>query len=225
MNSEQLARNLYHINQQIKENKAADQNVTLIAVTKTVDIPTMKQLYDLGVRHFAENRVTTFLEKYEALQVYPDIVWHYIGRLQTRQVRSVLPYVDYFHALDRPSLAKEINKRATKPVNCFVQVNVSGESSKAGGSMEATMEWIEDLAQFSQIHIVGLMTMAPIDASDSELHQYFKSLKELQISIAAQKRHHALCHELSMGMSQDYPIAVAEGATFVRVGSALFEAV
>ncbi|MBS4462542.1 YggS family pyridoxal phosphate-dependent enzyme [Aerococcaceae bacterium zg-B36] len=224
MKVEQLAKNLQSVEQQIRANQVENQQVTLVAVTKTVDIETMKQLYDLGIHHFAENRVTTFLEKYEVLKSCPDIVWHYIGRLQTRQVRAVLPYIDYIHALDRPSLAEEINKRATKPVKCFVQVNVSGEESKAGGTAELTHAWIDKLADYPNLHIIGLMTMAPIDADDAALHQYFSALKQLQLMIAAKQLSHAPCHELSMGMSQDYPIAVAEGATFVRVGSALFEA-
>ena len=130
--------------------------------------------------------------------------------------------IAYFHALDRMSLAKEINERAEKPVSCFVQVNVTGESSKHGLSASEAIPFIKSLEGFPNITVVGLMTMAPIDATDVELRRCFKDLKIIQEQVAALNLAHAPCTETSMGMSQDYPIAIAEGATFVRVGSAFF---
>ena len=107
------------------------EDVTVIAVTKTKPAEQVEELYRLGYRHFAENRLEGLLEKQEALP-QEDIIWHYIGTLQTRKVKQVINRIAYFHALDRPSLAKEINERAEQPVSCFVQVNVTGESSKHG---------------------------------------------------------------------------------------------
>lgn len=197
------------------------EDVTVIAVTKTKPAEQVEELYRLGYRHFAENRLEGLLEKQEALP-QEDISWHYIGTLQTRKVKQVINRIAYFHALDRPSLAKEINERAEQPVSCFVQVNVTGESTKHGLSASEAVPFIQSLESFPNIIVVGLMTMAPIDATDVELRQCFKDLKIMQEQVAALNLPYAPCTETSMGMSQDYPVAIAEGATFVRVGSAFF---
>lgn len=201
-----------------------DSLATIVAVTKTVDSATMELLYQAGQRHFAENRPDTFASKKEELShLNEDMVWHFIGNLQSRQVKKIINDIDFLHSLDRFSLAKEIQKRAENPVNCFLQVNVSGEDSKSGFSPEQLQETLYALAQYDKVRVVGLMTMAPINATEDELHSYFKQLKSLQVDIQAQNIPYAPCAEVSMGMSQDYPIAVQEGATFVRIGSAFFE--
>lgn len=222
---EQLQFNKNQIETSVTENAVNKDSIpTIIAVTKTVDSSTIEALYELGQRHFAENRPEMFLEKFDTLsEKYPEIVWHFIGNLQTRPVKKIINQIDYLHSLDRISLAKEIQKRAGKPVNCFLQVNVSGEDSKSGFSPEQLEGVILEIAQYDKVKIVGLMTMAPIDASDDELHVYFNRLKRLQVDIEAKSIPSAPCTELSMGMSQDYPIAVQEGTTFLRVGSAFFE--
>lgn len=130
--------NLQKVTAQIEraceESNRQAKEVTLVAVTKTIDAAGITELYDLGIRHFGENRADVFQEKTVALADKEDICWHYIGSLQTRKVKDVLPQIDYLHSLDRSSLAKEIEKRATKPVKCFLQVNISGEESKHGFS-------------------------------------------------------------------------------------------
>ena len=195
----------------------------LIAVSKTVGADQIQALYDLGHRHFGENRYHALLEKQAALaQTAPDIVWHFIGRVQTRQVKEFINQIDYLHALDRFDLAKEIQKRADHPIKCFLQVNVSGEESKTGYEPEQVFAAIEQLAPYDKIEIVGLMTMAPADALEGELHFFFKTLKHLQLLVQEAGYPHAPCTELSMGMSQDYTMATEEGASFLRVGSALF---
>lgn len=195
----------------------------LVAVSKTVDADQIQALYDLGQRHFGENRYPTLLEKQATLaQTAPDIVWHFIGRVQTRQVKEFINQIDYLHALDRFDLAKEIQKRADHPIKCFLQVNISGEESKTGYEPEQVFAAIEQLAPYDKIEIVGLMTMAPADALEGELHFFFKTLKHLQLLVQEAGYPHAPCTELSMGMSQDYTIATEEGASFLRVGSALF---
>ena len=195
----------------------------LVAVSKTVGADQIQALYDLGQRHFGENRYPTLLEKQATLaQTAPDIVWHFIGRVQTRQVKEFINQIDYLHALDRFDLAKEIQKRADHPIKCFLQVNVSGEESKTGYEPEQVFAAIEQLAPYDKIEIVGLMTMAPADALEGELHFFFKTLKHLQLLVQEAGYPHAPCTELSMGMSQDYTIATEEGASFLRVGSALF---
>lgn len=196
--------------------------VTCVAVTKLRTLEETEVLYEHGLRHFGENRVEGLLEKQAYFQ-QDDIKWHFIGSLQTRKVKEVINRIDYFHSLDRESLAKEINKRAEKPINCFVQVNVTGEESKHGLAPQELDGFIECLAAYPNIMVIGLMTMAPIDADDALLHQSFKHLKQLQEAIAAKNLPYAPCTETSMGMSGDYQIAIQEGATFVRIGSSFFE--
>ena len=132
------------------------------------------------------------------------------------------PQIDYFHALDSLSLAKEIQKRATKVIRCFVEVNITGEESKHGFRKEDVLPFIQELADLDKIQIVGLMTMAPFGASEEVLHATFRELKELQMTVNEKHLSFAPCTELSMGMSNDFPIAVEEGATFIRIGTALF---
>ena len=207
----------------IQKHSPEGKQPQLVAVSKTVDADQIQALYDLGQRHFGENRYPAFLEKQAALaQTAPDIVWHFIGRVQTRQVKEFINQIDYLHALDRFDLAKEIQKRADHPIKCFLQVNVSGEESKTGYEPEQVFAAIEQLAPYDKIEIVGLMTMAPADALEGELHFFFKTLKHLQLLVQEAGYPHAPCTELSMGMSQDYTMATEEGASFLRVGSALF---
>ena len=207
----------------IQKHSPEGKQPQLVAVSKTVGADQIQALYDLGQGHFGENRYPALLEKQATLaQTAPDIVWHFIGRVQTRQVKEFINQIDYLHALDRFDLAKEIQKRADHPIKCFLQVNVSGEESKTGYEPEQVCAAIEQLAPYDKIEIVGLMTMAPADALEGELHFFFKTLKHLQLLVQEAGYPHAPCTELSMGMSQDYTIATEEGASFLRVGSALF---
>ena len=151
-------------------NRALDA-VSVIAVTKYVDVQTAEALLPLGVRHIGENRVDKFLEKYQALKDYP-VTWHLIGTLQRRKVKEVIPFVDYFHALDSLKLAQEIQKRTDHVVKCFLQVNISGEESKHGFSKEELLELLPELAKLDQIEYVGLMTMAPFEADSDELKEF-----------------------------------------------------
>lgn len=221
-----IENNLAEVNQKIEQACAqVNRNrseVTLIAVTKTVDIQTTSELIDLGQVHIAENRADKFLAKQAALPS-KDIVWHYIGNLQRRKVKEVINEVDYFHALDSLRLADEIQKRANHVIKCFVEVNVSGEESKHGFALEEVRDFILSLENHEFIRVVGLMTMAPFDSTSQQQHEIFKQLKQKQLEIEALNLSYAPCHDLSMGMSNDYEIAVMEGATYVRVGTALFK--
>lgn len=218
-----IQQNLATINQTIHQNQKTEPP-TLIAVTKQVDADTMRELFNLGVHHFGENRTHVMLEKLAQLEEIKDeVTWHFIGHLQTRQVRDIINHIDYLHSLDRPSLAKEVNKRARQPVNCFVQVNVSGEASKSGFAPEEVLEFIEFVEKYPNIYVVGLMTMAPYEATEAELHTYFAELRQLQQDIAGRSYPFAPCQWLSMGMSRDYPIAIQEGADFVRIGTAIYQ--
>lgn len=202
------------------EKAGRSNDVHLIAVTKTIDAEGIRELYDLGLRNFGENRADVFLEKYEALKDLPDIVWHFIGSLQTRKVRDIVEKVDAIHSVDRPSLVKEIEKRATKRTQCFLQINISGEESKHGFTKESAIRFLKE-ADFKNIEMIGLMTMAPLTENVGELHQVFHELKQLQRDIQKLGLNRVPCKELSMGMTNDYMIAIEEGATHIRVGRAL----
>ncbi|MGT2742472.1 YggS family pyridoxal phosphate-dependent enzyme [Streptococcus plurextorum] len=196
--------------------------VSIIAVTKYVDNNVASQLIEAGVRHIGENRVDQFLDKHNALSEKP-VIWHLIGSLQRRKVKDVINRVDYFHALDSLSLANEIQKRALKTIKCFLQVNISGEESKHGFSVEELDHVLLELAHLDKIELVGLMTMAPLGADDQTLIDIFQKAKILQEQIQAKKIANMPFTELSMGMSGDYHLAIQEGATFVRIGTAFFE--
>lgn len=207
-----------NITQALERSNRID-SVHIIAVTKEVDIERTVEAIDAGLVHLGENRPEGLNNKFNAID--RDVNWHYIGSLQTRKVKQVIDQIDYLHSLDRISLAEEIQKRAKKPVKCFVQANVSGEQSKHGLSQEEVIPFIQQLEQFDKIQIVGLMTMAPYTNDEKIIREVFKKLKMLQQQVANLQLSYAPCTELSMGMSNDYIIAVEEGATFVRVGTAL----
>ena len=153
---------------------------------------------------------------------YP-VTWHLIGTLQRRKVKEVIPYVDYFHALDSLKLAQEIQKRRDQVIKCFLQVNISGEESKHGFSKEELLELLPELAKLDQIEYVGLMTMAPFEADSEELKEIFKETQALQAEIREKQIPNMPMTELSMGMSRDFKEAIQFGSTFVRIGTAFFK--
>ena len=197
-------------------------SVKIIAVTKYVDSSIAKDLIKTGIEHIGENRVDQFLEKYEALADL-DLTWHLIGSLQRRKVKDVINYVDYFHALDSVKLAAEIQKRANKPIKCFLQVNVSKEESKHGFMVEEVHQAIDAIKEYDKIELVGLMTMAPFGADQAELDEIFSKTHALQKELSEGGLARMSFSELSMGMSGDYKEAIAHGSTFVRIGTAFFK--
>lgn len=217
-----IKENLKLIQHQIenaKQRANAEQSVQIIAVTKEVNVNRTEEAIEAGLVHLGENRPEGLLNKLDSIK--SDVSWHYIGSLQTRKVKQVIDQIDYLHSLDRLSLAEEIEKRATKQVKCLVQVNVSGEESKHGLTKEQALDFVKQLEQFSKIEVVGLMTMAPFTEDETTIRQVFKQLKQLQQEVSQLNIPNVPCTELSMGMSNDYEIAVEEGATFVRIGTAL----
>ena len=214
-NFETITREISETCKQVGRN--ADE-VKLIAVTKYVTDSRVEEAIEAGITDFAENRPQNYVERKGK---YSDKTWHLIGSLQTRKVRDVINEVDYFHALDRDSLAKEIEKRAEKEIKCFVQVNVSGEESKHGLTSEEAIDFIKALKQYSKIKVVGLMTMAPFVEDEEILRNCFRKLSQLRDEVKGLNLSYAPCEFLSMGMSNDYKIAIEEGATHIRVGTAL----
>jgi PLP dependent protein len=218
-----VAENLIHISKQIRNachrvNRTPDE-VKLIAVTKYVSIDRANEALEAGIINLGENRDDGLFKKWEVLGDKP--IWHFIGSLQTRKVKNIIDKVEYIHSLDRISLAEEINKRAVKKMKCLVQVNVSQEESKHGLVPLDVLDFIKDLRAYENISIEGLMTMAPLTDDEEQLRTCFRKLKELRDQIKNCNFDYAPCTELSMGMSNDFEIAIEEGATMIRIGTAL----
>lgn len=193
--------------------------IKIIAVTKYVTTERAEEALESGIINLGENRDEGLNEKWSVLK--DRAVWHFIGTLQTRKVKNIINKVTYIHSLDRLSLAEEINKRADKPILCFVQVNVSGENTKHGINPKDVVNFIHNLKDFKNIKVIGLMTMAPLTDNEEIIRKSFRGLKELQMNIQSLQLDYAPCTELSMGMSNDYTIAIEEGATFIRIGTSL----
>ena len=218
-NTSQILENVAQVTQQVNR---SEKSVEVIAVTKYVDSSTAKELIKAGIHHIGENRVDTFLDKYQALKD-EQVTWHLIGTLQRRKVKDVINYVDYFHALDSVKLAQEINKRAEHIIKCFLQVNISKEASKHGFTVEEIATILPELEKLEKIQIVGLMTMAPFEANEVELNAIFQQANQLQKRLQRKQLPNMPFTDLSMGMSRDYAIAIANGSTFVRIGTAFFK--
>lgn len=208
-----------NINLACEKSGRKPEEVAVIAVTKYVSTERAIEAIDAGIVNLGENRDDGLLSKWDMIKEKAN--WHFIGTLQTRKVRNIIDKVKYIHSLDRLSLAKEINKRAKGQINCFVQVNVSGEESKHGIMPAEVIPFIEQLSGYQNIVIVGLMTMAPHTDDEHILRSCFQKLKSIQVEVEAMELPYAPCTELSMGMSNDYMIAIEEGSTFVRIGTAL----
>ena len=196
------------------------KDITLVAATKYGDVDDLKDLYSNGVSNFGENRVDAFLSKYEALKDL-DIKWHFIGHLQRNKAHLVLDKIDYLHSLDSLELAKVINRYRLSPLNCFIEVSINLEENKNGVPYYEVKEFIKECLKYPNINIVGLMMMAVSASSEESLHNQFRKLKELQLEI--QKEFNIALPYLSMGMSDDYRVAIVEGATHVRLGRVLFK--
>jgi pyridoxal phosphate enzyme (YggS family) len=195
------------------------KDITLVAATKYGDVDDLKELYSNGVFDFGENRVDAFLNKYEALKDL-DIKWHFIGHLQRNKAHLVLDKIDYLHSLDSLELVKMINKYRLSPLNCFVEVSINLEENKNGVPYYEVKDFIKECLKYPNVNIVGLMMMAVANSSEESLHNQFRKLKELKDNLE-QELNISLPY-LSMGMSDDYKIAIEEGATHIRLGRVLF---
>lgn len=206
-----------------KKSGRAVEDVTLIAVSKTKPVEMLKEAYDYGCRDFGENKVQELVEKYEVLP--KDIRWHMIGHLQRNKVKYIIDKVYLIHSVDSLRLAEEISKEASKKnvcVNILVEVNVANEETKFGTTCEEVKQLVRDIAKLPNICIKGLMTIAPYveDAEDNRI--YFQKLKKIAVDIMEENIDNICMKILSMGMTGDYPVAVSEGATYIRVGTGIF---
>lgn len=195
-------------------------DIQVIAVTKYVSLQATGEAIYTGLTHIGENRWQDAEAKWRAYQ--SEAVWHYIGSLQTNKAKDVVGKFSYIHSLDRASLAEAIEKRARVldiPVRCFIQVNVSGEESKHGLNPQEVKPFLEQLKQYPHIQPIGYMTMAPFEAEPEATRPVFRSLRQLRDEI--NETLSEPINHLSMGMSNDFEVAIEEGATWVRLGSVL----
>ncbi len=204
------------------------EGVTLVAVSKTKPVSSIQEAYDHGQRVFGENRVQELAEKYE--QLPQDIQWHLIGHLQTNKVKYIASFVSMIHAVDSMKLLKEINKQAAKHdrvIDCLLQFHIAEEDSKFGMNFEEVQELLEseELIELRNVSIVGLMGMATFTDDTEQIREEFRTLENyFQIIKSHYFKFNDGFQHISMGMSGDYLIAIEEGSTMVRVGSAIFGA-
>lgn len=223
-----IKENLDHINSRIESaciRAGRDiSEVTLVNVSKTKPIDLLKEGYDAGMRIFGENKVQEIRDKYESF--VPDgISWHMIGHLQRNKVKYIVDKVDLIHSVDSLRLAETVDKEAAKKgvtANILIQVNVAEEDSKFGLNTEETIAMVREISLLKNLRIKGLMTIAPFveDAEDNRL--IFRRLKELSVDIDGQNLDNVGMDVVSMGMTGDFEVAIEEGATMIRIGTALF---
>lgn len=197
-------------------------DITLVAVSKTVDSETVRRAYEMGVTDFGENRVQQLHSKADQL---PQARWHFIGRLQTNKAKDVVGRAVLIHSLDRWNLAEELDKRGQRQENevpCLLQVNIAGEEQKAGVEPDEVETFLDSVGQFKALRIYGLMTMAPLLDDSEKARPVFKKLYQIKEKLSKNRYNNVELRYLSMGMSQDFEIAIEEGANIVRIGSSIF---
>lgn len=201
----------------------SEQDVELIAVSKTKPVSALMEAYESGCRIFGENKVQELVDKYEVMP--KDIKWHMIGHLQRNKVKYIVDKAALIHSVDSLKLAEEISKEAVKKqvqVSILIEVNVAGEDTKFGVKPEDAEMLIRKIAALPGISIKGLMTIAPYVDDPEENRQYFGQLKQLLVDINQKNIDNVSMNVLSMGMTGDYTVAIEEGATFIRVGTGIF---
>ncbi len=208
--------------------KLKGNSVQLVAVSKTKPEAQLMEAYEVGWRDFGENKVQEMTAKYEALP--QDIRWHLIGTLQTNKIKYIAPYVYLIHSVDRLKVLKEIDKRAEQNeriINCLLQIHIADEETKSGFDYAEAEQLLksEELLQYQHVKIIGLMGMATNTDNMEQVRREFRGLKQFYDRMQAEiQQPNVAFSELSMGMSGDYEIAIEEGSTMIRVGSAIFGA-
>lgn len=194
------------------------KDVTIVAASKYVDVDDMKILLESGIDNFGENRVDSFLRKYEILKS-ENIKWHFIGHLQRNKAKQVINKIDCLHSLDSIELAKLIEKERNKPLDTFIEISINGEINKNGVPLSEVHSFVKQILSYSNINLVGLMMMSELNSGISYSEQ-FKKLRVLRDEL--EKEFKISLPFLSMGMSGDYLYAIKEGATHIRLGRILF---
>jgi len=223
-----LKQRLEHIKERIRQAaKSCNRNpdsIRLVAVSKTVPAETVKEAIEAGATILGENYVQDAREKFDALVHYP-VSWHFIGHLQSNKAKYAVRLFDLIHSVDSLKLARALDKEVKKvdkiqPI--LVQVNISGEDTKSGISAEDAPGLISEISHLKNLSIKGLMTMPPYFYQPEKVRPYFAALRELRDQMKKQSLPNVSLEELSMGMTGDFEVAIEEGATLVRIGTAIF---
>lgn len=200
-------------------------DVKLLLATKTVSTDNIQSVIDKGYTLLGENKIQEAMDKYELLNDQP-LKWHFIGHLQTNKVKFVTQFVDVVQSIDRLKLAQKLQNRLVydgrESMDVFIQVNTSFEESKFGIAPDKALELIQKVAELPNLKIKGLMTIGLLSSKDEKVRECFKLLKEIQLKAQALNLPNASFNELSMGMSNDLELAIEEGSTIIRVGTAIF---
>jgi pyridoxal phosphate enzyme (YggS family) len=197
-------------------------SVKLLVASKYADSSQLKNIYGLGLREFGENRAQSLVEKYK--EVDKDAIWHFIGHLQTNKIKKVVPIAECIHSIDSIRTVEALDmycKKVNKIQKILIEINISGEESKHGLKTADVNNFFKDALKYSNVSIMGLMTMAPFAEDERTLRSVFKNLSSIKKELEAKNTNLKLA-ELSMGMSNDYIIAIEEGSTIIRIGSAIF---
>lgn len=200
-----------------------EEEVTLIAVSKTKPVSMLQEAYDAGIRDFGENKVQEILDKYDKLP--HDIRWHMIGHLQRNKVKYIIDKVALIHSVDSLRLAEEISHQAVKhqlTMPILIEVNIANEDSKFGASLSEIQDLLIKISKLPNLEIRGLMCVAPFVENAEENRHYFKTMKQLSVDIMQKNVDNVHMDILSMGMTGDYKVAIEEGASMVRVGTGIF---
>lgn len=191
------------------------EEITLVAVTKSVEAPSIASAYECGIRNFGENRVQSAEKKIKELSGLKSYVtWHMIGHIQTNKVKPVTAFFDMIQSVDSIKLAIALNNQLQSRLPVLIQVNVSGEATKGGFSVDQVAEAVEEIKKLPYLEIKGLMTIAPLSDNTEEVRPVFRTLRRIRDEMGLE--------HLSMGMTDDYEVAIEEGATIVRIGRAIF---
>lgn len=202
------------------------KDIKVIAVSKTVDSERAKNAIEAGVEHLGENRVQELVKKYEELEVI-DVKWHMIGHLQKNKVKYIIDKVELIHSVESLSLAEEINKRAEKNdlvANVLIELNIGEEESKFGISEDHVYDFIKSMEDFENIKVLGLMTVAPFCEDPEDVRWVFKRMKNIYDKVSTMNFKNTEMKYLSMGMTNDFEIAIEEGSNIIRIGTAIFGA-
>ncbi len=213
------------INECCDLNKISHDDITLLVVSKTQPVESLQQLYDIGVRHFGENKVQELLNKQPLLPA--DIKWHLIGHLQTNKVRQIIDKVTMIHSVDSIKLLNVIEAEAKKKglhIPVLLQINIAGEESKFGIAPDELEEYLVRFSSLEHVTLVGLMAIPPFVSNSNENRHFFTQMRKLFIDIRGKNIDNVNMSVLSMGMSNDYLVAIEEGSTIVRVGTSIFGA-
>lgn len=223
--SENLEKVKYNISEACRKSGRNLDDILLLGVTKTIDIERINELLNLGVKNLGENKVQELISKYDIIGDNAD--WHLIGHLQRNKVKYIIDKVKLIHSVDSFELAEEINKRAlknNKAMDILVEINIGAEESKNGIKPEDTEKFIDKISEFEYINVCGLMTVAPYVENPQNNRRCFEQMHNLFVDIHDKNKDNINMKFLSMGMTNDYSVAIEQGANIIRIGTGIFGA-